>query len=608
MSLGQLALITMVAAPGAVGILLALTRTQRFAPWLPTVAAMVTTALSILIAFDQPTVSYRFMAGADFAVAIDPLAALTVPMITTVTTLVLIFSARNIRQSPARFHGLMLFFASSALLTATAASLPALLLAWELMGAASYLLIGFWWQETNRVSAGLTAFITTRSADLGLYLAAGAALGAGIGMGLSDLATAPGPWRHVMTAGIIIAALGKAAQLPFSFWLSGAMQGPSPVSALLHSAAMVAMGGYLLLRMQPLLVSTAWAGPTTAGFGLLSAVLLGIVALGQRDFKQLLAASTAAQLGLVIFAAGLGAVSAGATHLVAHGAVKAMLFLVAGIWLTLLRTQKLSELQGAAHRFRLVGVTATIALLSLAGVAPLALWATKDAVLGAALETSAWWYAGAMVAVVLSGAYAGKIVWFIWRRAAPRHNPSSKTVTAAEQIPLTVFAVGAVVLGVLALPPIHGQLTDAMGGFGAPSVIELVSSAVIAAAILLLMLRIRIPEPRWARSWLGLEATTHTVVVRPTLAIANGLAWFDDHVLDRAVQAAAIRSRIIAQAVARADDGVVDGAVNALTGRVRWLGQAARKPQTGAIHHYFVQVVTVLTIGVVAWALYVWMW
>ncbi len=385
------------------------------------------------------------------------------------------------------------------------------------------------------------------------------------------------------------------------------MQGPSPVSALLHSAAMVAMGGYLLLRMQPLLASTTWAGPTTAGFGLLSALLLSIVALGQRELKQLLAASTVAQLGLVIFAAGLGAVSAGAAHLVAHAAVKALLFLVAGIWLMVLETEKLSNLQGAAHRLRLVGVTATMALLSLAGIAPLALWATKDAVLTAALETSVWWYVGGMMAAILSAAYAGKVVWLIWGRPVTAPKPTG-TVTAIEQLSLIVLAAGAVTLGILALPPISGQLTDAMGGYGSSAPIELVVSAVIATAVVLLMLLIRVPEPRWARAWLGLEPAAHAVVVRPTLAIANGLAWFDDHLLDRAVHASATQSRRIAQTVARGDDSIVDGAVNALTGQVRRLGQLARKPQTGAIHQYFIQVVTALAISVCAWAIYVWMW
>src|SRR5699024_6068593 len=302
--------------------------------------------------------------GADFALEIDALAALTVPMVAAVTFLVLVFAARNIRQSRARFHGLMLIFSAAALATASAASLPSLLFAWEVMGATSYALIGFWWRDSDRVSAGLPAFITTRPADLGLYLAAGAALAGGAGMALDNLAGAADPWRDVIAAGILVAALGKAAQLPFSFWLSGAMSGPSPVSALLHSAAMVAMGGYLLLRIEPLLAATAWAGPTAAWIGAASAVLLGCVALAQRELKQLLAASTIAQLGFVVMAAGVGAVSGGAAHLVAHAGTKALLFLAAGVWLTMLGTENLDRLHGAARRWPVVGAAATVGALA----------------------------------------------------------------------------------------------------------------------------------------------------------------------------------------------------------------------------------------------------
>ena len=249
MTADQTLLLTLVVLPAAVGAVLALTRAERVAAPIAVSTAAVTALLAAVVAVARPAVAFPFIAGVDVALEVDALAALTLPMVAVVTLLVLVFAAGNIRAARPRFHGLMLLFAAAALITASAASLPALLFAWELMGATSYALIGFWWRDTDRVSAGLTAFLTTRTADLGLYLAAGAALAGGAGMGLSELPAAESPWRHVVAAGILVAALGKAAQLPFSFWLSGAMKGPSPVSALLHSAAMVAMGGYLLLRV-----------------------------------------------------------------------------------------------------------------------------------------------------------------------------------------------------------------------------------------------------------------------------------------------------------------------------------------------------------------------
>ena len=628
----QAALVAMVALPATVGGALAVLRPDRGAAPIALFTSAITVALALVTALTHPTVSYPFVVGADFALDVDALAALIVPMIATVTFLVLIFAAGNIRESRARFHGLMLIFAAAALVTATAASIPALLFAWEVMGATSYALIGFWWRDPDRVSAGLTAFITTRTADLGLYISAGAALAGGAGMALADLPNAQGSWRHVAAAGIVVAALGKAAQLPFSFWLSAAMKGPSPVSALLHSAAMVAMGGYLLLRVEPLLASTAWAGPLTAWTGVSTAVLMGVVALAQRELKQLLAASTAAQLGFVVLAAGVGTVSGGAAHLVAHAWVKALLFLAAGAWLTALGTEELAKLRGVARRWPVVGVTAGVAALALAGVAPLSLWATKEAVLTAALKSSPWLYAAGLLAAALSAAYAGKALWAIWRRdsRAGVRADGTTDVSTLEQAPLVLLALGAAVLGLLVLPPIGGMLAEAVGGHGTMPAVELVVSAVIAVVIVLLMLRLRAPAPRWALGWLGLASAAQAVVVRPSMTVARTLARFDDDVLDRSVHALARQvlglaqraarvddlvldravtaltgaTAVLARMAARVDDLLVDGAVASLAGQVRRLGRLARAPQTGAIHQYFLQTIAVLAIGVVVWSVY----
>src|SRR5699024_5651974 len=155
---------------------------------------------------------------------------------------------------------------------------------------------------------------------------------------------------------------------------------------------------------------TGWAAPAAAWAGALTALLLGAVALAQQDLKQLLAASTSAQLGFVVMGAGLASVGAGAAHLVAHAATTALLFLAAGARRTARGTTHLSGLRGVARRWPLVGWASTLGVLSLAGVAPLALWATKDAVLAAALAQSPWLYAVGLAAAALSAAYAGKIL------------------------------------------------------------------------------------------------------------------------------------------------------------------------------------------------------
>ena len=607
----QVALWAMVLLPATVGGVLVLTpRAERPAALVSVVTAAATTALAALVALERPSASVPFMAGTDFALGVDALSAVMAPLVAVVTLLVLVFSAGEIDESRARFHGLMLLFASGALLTATATTLSTLLFAWELMGATSYALVGFWWREDRRVSAGLTAFVTTRTADLGLYVAAGAAMAGGAGLALADLPAGSDGWRQVVAAGVLVAALGKSAQLPFSFWLSRAMEGPSPVSALLHSAAMVALGGYLLLRTEPLLAATGWAAATAAWMGALTALVLGAVAVAQRDLKQLLAASTSAQLGFVVLAAGVGSVGGGTAHLVAHASVKALLFLAAGAWLTALGTKRLSGLQGVARRWRLVGWSVTVGALSLAGVAPLALWATKDAVLAAALEVSPWLYAVGLTAAALSAAYAGKILVIIWRRVPPEdvaavekhldeEHQGNRHVGVLEQAPLVVLAVGAVVLGLLALPPVGGRLASALGGEAVdPPALELAVTALIALLVLAAVWRWGVPEPRWAQSWLGLDAAAHAVVVRPTLALAGALARFDDRVLDAGTEAAWRASLRAAERAARDDDSWVDGAVEGFAARTRRLGELARRPQTGQLHQYYIQAIVVLAVGV----------
>ncbi|HSE07846.1 MAG TPA: proton-conducting transporter membrane subunit [Nocardioidaceae bacterium] len=609
--MAQLALWVLVLLPALVGGALALSRAERVAVAVSLGTATVTAALSVLAAIARPSVSVPFMAGADFALGVDALSALVVPAVAVVTLLVLIFSAGEITDARARFHGLMLLFASAVLVTATAETLVALLLAWEVMGATSYALIGFWWREDHRVSAGLTAFVTTRTADLGLYLAAGAALAGGAGLALGDLPDSSAGWRDVVAAGVLVAALGKAAQLPFSFWLSRAMEGPSPVSALLHSAAMVAMGGYLLLRTEPLLASTGWAAPAAAWAGAATALVLGAVAVGQRDLKQLLAASTSAQLGFVVMGAGLASVSGGAAHLVAHASTKALLFLAAGAWLTALGTKSLTGLQGVARRWRLVGWCTTVGALSLAGVAPLALWATKDAVLAAALEESLPLYLVGMAAAALSAAYAGKILVVVWRRVPggersgveahlDEEERGTRNVGTLEKAPLVVLAAGAAVLGLLALPPVGERLATALGEADVvhATAAEMAVSAVIALLVLGLMWRRPLPEPRWALEWLGVERAVEVTVVRPTLWLAERLARFDDRVLDRAVDATSRATVRVAEIAAGGDDRRVDGAVEWVSRQVRALGAVARRPQTGQLHQYYIQAVAVLAVGV----------
>ncbi|WP_106400846.1 NADH-quinone oxidoreductase subunit 5 family protein [Actinocorallia populi] len=622
------------ALPTVAGGLLAVggRRADRPAPAVAVAVAAVTAGLAVAAALLRPSVEAPMLAGLPVGMAVDGMSSVLVVTVSAVTLAVLVFAAGEMPPS-ARFHGLMLVFSGAMLVTVTATDLLLLLMAWEVMGAMSYALIGFWWREDGRVRSADTAFLTTRTGDLGLYLAAGAAFAGAGTLSLDGLEATAGPWRNVVAAGLLAAALGKSAQLPFSFWLSRAMAGPSPVSALLHSATMVAAGAYLLLRTQPLLAATGWAAPAAAWAGAATALLLGTVALAQSDLKQLLAASTSAQLGFMVLAAGTGAVAGGTAHLVAHAAVKSLLFLVAGAWLAALGTKDLGRLHGVARRHPFVGAMFTVGALALAGIPPLSLWITKDTVLDAALRTSWPLYAVGLAATVLSAAYAAKAMLLVWLPADDETSATTRAISPLEKAPLPPLALVAAGFGLVVVfwTPWHRLVggppepPPALTGLAASAVLVLMTfSWAVRRYVRGSLQPVVMTGPRWASStavnWLHLERAVSAVIVRPVLALAGALARFDDRIVDGAVRASAAAALRASSPVARRIEAGVDGAVHAIAASgiraaafsvrraespvdsvvrgvgsaARRLGRLARRPQTGQVHIYYVQAVVLL--------------
>ncbi len=605
------------AVPLVAGTALAVTgtRANRVAPAAGAGTAAVTLALACAAAALRPAGSAPLLAGIAAAFRVDGLSAVMVVTVTVVTLAVLVFAAGEFgpEQNRGRFYGLMLLFAGAMLVTVTAATLPPLLMGWEVMGATSYALIGYWWREPRRVAAANTAFLTTRAADLGLYVAAGAAMAGGDpGLTLTGLRHAAAPWLDVITVGIVLAALGKSAQLPFSFWLSRAMEGPSPVSALLHSATMVAAGAYLLLRLNPLLVASGWGAPVTAWAGAVTALALGLVAVAQADLKQLLAASTCAQVGFMVLAAGAGGVRGGVMQLVAHAATKSLLFLAAGAWLTALGTRQLPALRGAARRYPLAGITFTVGAAVLAGLPPGSLWVAKDEVLAAALHRGPALYAAGLAAAVVSAVYSVKAAWYVWQPAPAdaaagydTEGHGTRRIAWPERPPLVVLAVLAAVLGVMAVPAVAGPLNRALGTAGEPSAtwqeLSLSAGAALAASGVAWWWGARpVPVPGPARGllarWLYLERAARMLVADPVYRLARALAVFDDQVVDGAVRQVARGGLGLARVAARADDGEVDGLVRGVAAAARSLGRLARRPETGQLHTYYAQAAAVLAV------------
>lgn len=638
LSLGEGAVLAVVVLPAVVGSVLLVTgRPWRGAAPVSVVTAAVVAVATIPAAAGGAHVGTPFLAGAELGLAAVGPARVLLPLLGLVA-LVVCLAATGLEETSGRqatrFHGFTQLFVAAACLTVLATSLPALLLGWEVMGATSCALVALHWREGRHVASGTTAFLTTRAADLGLYVAAGAALAGGAGLALDGLAaTSPG-WRHVAAAGLLVAALGKAAQLPFSFWLDRAMDGPAPVSALLHSAAMVALGGYLALRVAPLLSATGWADDAAAWTGACTAVLLGAVALVQTDLKRALAASTAAQLGFVVAAAGVaGGVTAGTAHLLGHAGVKAALFLAAGVWLQAHRTRDLAELAGALRRSRVLAAAVVLALLALAGLPPLALWATKDLVLAGALHHSVALYAVLLVAAALSSAYAVRLLVLL-ARPAPHLAREARPVGGATVPAVLVLSLGGLAGGLLAGPAVAETLArTTSAGLVHPTLLELVASAAVAfaaagaTAALVLRRGTRAPGAARLRSpgW-GLEPLVHRLLVQPTAHLAATLDRVDarldrltlaavtattalagsvrraDARLDRLTGASASITGVLARWTRRADVSGVDAVVRAVAHGAQRAARAALSPQTGQVHHYYLQSVVVLGAAVLALA------
>lgn len=571
--------------PALVGVALLVARPVRGAAVAGIGTAAATLAVAAVAATARPSGGVPLLAGAPAGFAVDGLSAVLVVLVAAVLLAALVVAVADPDLRSGRFHGLMLIFAAAMLATVTATTLPPLLMAWEVMGATSWALIGHRISDRAAARAGTTAFLTTRAADLGLYVAAGAMIAGGAGaMALADLPLLSGVWRDVAVAGVVVAALGKSAQLPFSFWLSGAMHGPGPVSALLHSATMVAAGAYLLLRTAPALAVTGWAAPLVAWVGVATALSLGLVAAVQDDLKQLLAASTCSQIGFIVLAAGTAAVPAGLLQTVAHAAAKSLLFLVAGLWLAELGTRSLrGGLRGAARRHPVVGAAFTVGVLALAGLPPFGLWIGKDAVLAAALATSPALYAVGLVAGWTAALYGGRALWLTWRPEGSGHRRLRIAWPAAAAVALLAVAAASAGLSALVAGPLRPEPV--------PEAWELTLSAVLAGSGVLLVRRYaaRPPAPRPLVGWLGIEDVVLRTVVRPFRALAAAAARVDDRVLARAPSGAAgLTVRLAALVTARGERGV-DRAVAGIADGARALGRAARRPQTGRLHHYYAQ-------------------
>ena len=395
-----------------------------------------------------------------WGVQVDRLSVVMLGLVTFVALLVQLYSIGYMRGDP-RFgwyfaaHGL---FAAAMLALVLADNLLFLYIAWELVGLGSYLLIGFWWEKRSAAEAAKKAFVTTRIGDVCLLIGILLLFRA---TGTFDISTI----IHVATSGgvgnatlnaatllIFIGAMGKSAQFPFHVWLPDAMEGPTPVSALIHAATMVAAGVYLVARMMPLFELTPNVMLFVATVGLVTFVFAGTLAMVMTDVKRVLAYSTISHLGLMMLSLGTGAVAAAIFHLVVHGVSKALLFLGAGsimhasdgetdVW----------KMGGLRRRMPITTITFVIGAAGLAGLPPLAGFFSKDEVLlGVLNDLHPAFIAVTLFGVFLSALYMARVVLVVFFGRLHPERERAHESPAVMWVPLTLLAVVAAGVGLIA--------------------------------------------------------------------------------------------------------------------------------------------------------------
>ncbi len=421
---------------------------------------------------------------------VDQLTAIMLVVVVLVSLMVQVYSHGYMREDPsyARYYAFMSLFTASMIGLVLASNIIQLYVFWELVGLSSYLLIGFWHHRPAAAAAAKKAFIVTRLGDLGFLIAIlflffnsdaysnlglnfleigdiqkGAALGVLGGLSATGLAI-----------GIFCGAVGKSAQFPLHVWLPDAMEGPTPVSALIHAATMVAAGVFLIARFFPVFEASTDAMTTVAIVGAFTALLAATMALATNDIKRVLAYSTVSQLGYMVAALGLGAYGIALFHLFNHAFFKALLFLGAGSVNHSTGTFDMRYMGGLRHVMPVTYIVTLLGGLSLIGIFPLAGFWSKDEVL-----RHAWSGAGAVdsiafymlaVAVFLTAVYTTRMIWMTFHgdfkggveqeasdAGTPAPTDSHTGVHLAESPlvmigPMAFLAVAAVVSGYLANP------------------------------------------------------------------------------------------------------------------------------------------------------------
>jgi NADH-quinone oxidoreductase subunit L len=405
-------------------------------------------------------------------VLVDPLSATMSVIVSLIAFLVTIYSLGYMKGDPgfSRYYAYLSLFAFSMLGLVIADNYFQTFFFWELVGLCSYLLIGFWFEKPSASDAARKAFVTNRWADfafmIGVLLLFVFFGSFDFGQLSTAIAGARGSAMLALIAALIfVGPLGKSAQFPFHVWLPDAMEGPTPVSALIHAATMVAAGVYLIARGFVLFQSVSGVMETMAYLGGFTALFAASIAFVQKDIKRILAYSTLSQLGYMFMALGVGSMSAGMFHLTTHAFFKALLFLGAGSVIHATEEQDIFKMGGLGKKMKITAWTFVIGALALSGIFPLAGFWSKDEILYAALSSGhVGLYVLGIAVAFMTAFYMFRLIFTAFGGKPAEHGHAHESGPAMT-IPLVVLAVLSVFAGLIGSPWFQSVFGFSFGSF-----------------------------------------------------------------------------------------------------------------------------------------------
>ncbi len=558
----------------------------------------------------------------NFGILLDPVSGVMLLVITIVGLAVQVYSLGYMHEDDRRgwYYAVLSLFCAAMLVVVLADNFLMLYMSWEVMGLCSYLLIGFWHEQEAPRKAAQKAFLTTRVGDVGFALGLLVMYRAEGSFDFDAVLPHAAEWAPGVAIAValllLFGAMGKSAQVPLHVWLPDAMAGPTPASALIHAATMVAAGVYLVLRALPIFEAQPSTLAVTMTVGIVTALVGGLLAAVQHDIKKVLAYSTISQLGYMFAALGAGSAVAGLFHLVTHAFFKSLLFLGAGVIIHATHTQDMREMGGLSRRMPLTTVTFTAGALALAGVFPLSGFWSKDEILMVLMHEGHWvTLALALVAAFVTAFYVARL-WFrvfTGYPSQPHAHEGHRTMT----IPMAVLALITLVIGFFA--PAFARLLGHEGAWPALGA-ALGSSAVAVAGLTLgwwaygrrhVALNTRSLKSRAHYLYdalaqkLYFDVTYEYLVVRPFERLATWLAIFDLRRVDGVVNGVAAAWRAGADQSGVFDNRVIDGAVNGIGHAVRAAGARLRRLQVGRVQTYQRSILGATVLMMLAFLLFV---